>query len=55
MIGQRMGWRPWDVRRATFQDFAAAIEGWEIDAGVSPAPKQADLDRLDALMARYPD
>lgn len=50
-----MGWRPDHVRAHSISDFVAALEGHLMAQGVKPPLKQADLDNLDALMARYPD
>lgn len=50
-----MGWTPAEVQSCTVAEFTAALEGW-IFAKTGERPlKQADVDRMDALMARYPD
>lgn len=50
-----MGWRPDEVRRCSLSDFLAAFEGWSIAQGGEPPLKQSDVERIESLMARYPD
>ncbi len=51
-----MGWRPWEVRRATIAEFRAAYEGFKAFHG-GGEDGSAPLSRaeLDDLKARYPD
>lgn len=47
-IGGAMGWKPWDVRRATLNDFLMTFEGWKVANGVS----EPGMSREEAELLR---
>lgn len=53
--GGAMGIGPNEVRELSLSDLAAAFQGWQMSQGIEPPLNESDVERLDSLMARYPD